>query len=99
MDVPAPLVFTMPLRKKRKSRTTAPAVIHFTQATNDKKQKQLCVFAECIYGGTIVGPIWSHSATSVRRALATLTERCDCGRRFHKQRQTEGARVLPAVHK
>lgn len=85
----------MPLRKKRKSRTTAPAVILFTQALNDKRQKQLCVYAECIYGGTIVGPIWSHAAVSVRRALATLTERCDCGRRYHKMRQTEGACIRP----
>lgn len=56
----------------------------------------MCVYAECIYGGTVAGPVWAHTAASVRRCLATLTERCDCGRRFHKTKHTEGARILPA---
>lgn len=85
----------MPLRRRRrKSRTIAPATIYFTQARNEKGHKQLCVFAECSYGGCRVGPIWSHTYASVSRALATLTKRCDCGRKYHKHRFTEGHRVL-----
>jgi len=84
----------MPPLRKRKSKITAPAVVYFTQAKNEAGKKQLCCFAECVYGGTRVGPIWSHTSASVRRALATLTQRCDCGRKFHKHRFTEGRRVL-----
>lgn len=82
------------LRRKRKSRTTAPSTVYFTQARNEDGKKQLCVYAECTYGGTRVGPIWSHTRASVGRALATLTKRCDCGRKFHKHRYSEGQRVL-----
>lgn len=83
----------MPLRRKRKSKTTAPAVVLFTQAANESGARQLCVYAQCTYGGAVSGPIWGHAAQSVRKCLAGLTARCDCGRRFHKHRFTEGARV------
>jgi hypothetical protein len=85
----------MALRRKRKSKTTAPACVFFTQAKNEDGHKQLCVFAECTYGGTRAGPIWSHTSAAVSRCLATLSARCDCGRRFHKHRYTEGHRVVP----
>lgn len=88
----------MPLRRKRKSKTTAPAIVYFTQARNEKGVKQLCVFAECLYGGSKAGPVWSHSDAAVGRALATLTQHCDCGRYFHKRRRSEGQRVLPKHH-
>jgi hypothetical protein len=83
----------MPLRRKRKSKIVAPATVFFTQFPNDRGHKQLCVFAECHYGGTRVGPVWSHSDAAIRRALATLTLKCDCGRSFHKNRYQEGHRI------
>jgi hypothetical protein len=85
----------LPRGKKRRSRTTAPAVVYFTEALNEEGRRQLCVYAECAYGGVRVGPVWSHADASVRRALATLTKHCDCGRLFHRRRFTEGRRVLP----
>lgn len=84
-----------PLRRKRKSKTTAPAVVYFTKARNEKGVKQLCVIVECTYGGTISKPTWSHTDQAVKRALATLSAVCECGRKFHKQRFTEGRRVKP----
>ena len=85
------------LRRRRKSRTVAPALVCFTQAKNEKGRQQICVYAECLYGGTCVGPIWSHSRAAVSRALATLTTVCGCGRIYHKQRRTSGFRILKPV--
>lgn len=79
-----------PIRRKRKSRTTAPAVVLFTQQKNEAGSKQLCVYAQCTYGGTQAGPIWGHTAASVNKCLATLSGKCDCGRKYHKHRFTEG---------
>ncbi len=84
----------MPPRRKRKSRTHAPTVIFFTQAKNEKGKKQLCVYAECTYGGGRFGPIWSHSANAVTRCLTELSKKCECGRPFHKFRYSEGTRVM-----
>lgn len=81
-------------QKKRKSRTTAPATILFTQAKNEEGKKQLCVYAQCAYGGTVYGPVWSHSPNAVSRCLCELTKKCDCGRQYHKHRFTEGSRVV-----
>ena len=83
----------MALRWKRKNKFVAPAVVYFTQAPNDTGTRQLCVIVECIYAGSRAGPVWSHSSAAVKRALATLTKKCECGRSFHKQRFTEGRRV------
>lgn len=80
----------MALRRKRKSRTVAPACIYFTQQKNEEGKKQLCVYGECTYGGTKVGPVWSHSKSSVDRCLAMMSKQCDCGRSYHKHRYTEG---------
>lgn len=82
------------LGTRRKSRISALAIVHFTTAKNKRHSRQLCVYAECILSGVTAGPIWSHSAAAVRRCLATLTAKCECGRRFHKQQETTGARVL-----
>lgn len=89
----------MAIRRKRKSRTTAPAMILFTQAKNEAGKKQLCVWAECAYGGTRYGPVWSHTPAAVSRCLAELTKKCDCGRKFHKHRYTEGSRVCTPAKK
>jgi hypothetical protein len=83
-----------PLRRRRKSKVCAPATVCFTQARNESGQRQPCVFAQCHYAGDTVGPVWGHGERSVRRALKTLSERCQCGRRFHRKRFTEG---VPAV--
>ncbi len=69
-------------------------MIYFIQAKNERGVMQICVAAECLYGGTRVGPVWSHSDKAVRRALAQLSQGCECGRRFHKKRFQEGHRVM-----
>jgi hypothetical protein len=79
---------------RRKSKKTAYATIHFRQALNDAGVKQLCVYAECQRSGNVVGPTWGHADQSVRRALAELTNRCDCPARFHKTREYAGHRVM-----
>lgn len=84
-------------RRKRKSKTTAPAVVTFTAARDAAcGDRRPCVMAECAYGGTKVGPVWGHSAAAVRVCLARLTAACDCGRRAHKSRYVEGSRVAGA---
>ncbi len=81
------------LRRKRKSKTTAPSVVYFTQAKNTHGVKQTCVYAECTYGGARYGPVWGHAAASVGKCLAELTRWCDCGRPRHKHKYTEGVRI------
>lgn len=83
-----------PIRRKRKSKSKAPAVVHFTQGTNEGKKNQLCVYAECMYSGQYHGPVWSHTRQAVARVLAELSTRCDCGRKFHRHERSEGARVV-----
>jgi hypothetical protein len=85
------------LRPKRKSRTTAPATVLFSKTKNDQGKYQLCVYAQCTYGGRTAGPVWGHTRASVGRCLAALTTRCDCGRPFHKAREYQGRRVVTAA--
>jgi len=69
-------------------------VVLFTEAVNAAGVKQLCVYAQCTYGGTTTTePIWGHTDQSVRRCLATLTKKCDCGRSYHHYKFSEGWRV------
>lgn len=82
------------LRRKRKSKLVAPALISFTLAVNVAGCAQPCVYAQCQYGGCTVGPIWGQSDASIGRALATLTRSCVCGRRRHRCRGVEGAPVV-----
>lgn len=84
----------MAQRRKRKSRTHAPACVFFGQTKNAEGRTQLCVWAECQYAGGRVGPIFSHTDAAVRRALATLTSLCPCGRPYHRTRYTEGRRIV-----
>jgi hypothetical protein len=84
----------MALRRRKRNKLVAPAMIYFGSAKNEKGTRQLCTWAECVYSGTIAGPIWSHVDASVRRALATLTGKCDCGRPYHRRQYTEGKRVV-----
>lgn len=78
-------------RRRRKS--NALAVIHFTSAKNDKDKRQLCVYAECQMVGTMVGPTWGHAEGSVKRSLAELTAECECGAKFHRAAEYVGKRI------
>lgn len=62
----------------------AAATVYFTAAPNAKGQRQACVRAECHRSGRGTVPVWSHTSQAVRRALATLTEICDCGATYHR---------------
>jgi len=62
------------------------ATIEYTEAENDDGYDVECVFATCEQSGVKVGPVWGHHERSVRRALATLGEKCDCGG-FHRVRK------------
>ena len=62
----------------------ATAEITFTQAENERGFLVDCVIARCTDGDYETEPIWGQGQASVRRALATLSEDCPCGQRFHK---------------
>jgi hypothetical protein len=82
----------MPRFKKRKKQK-APATVLFTSEKNDEGKRQTCVFAQCHFSGNGVGPIWGHSDASVKRALATLTEECDCPAQYHQNKEQQGKRL------
>lgn len=42
-----------------------------------------CLYAQCEESGDEAGPVWGSGPASIRRVLATLTERCSCGASFH----------------
>lgn len=79
---------------RRKSRYSAPAHVIFSRAKNSTGKQQICVYAECLYGGARVGPVWGHTDATIRRALATMTEQCPCQRLFHRARNYSGHRVV-----
>jgi hypothetical protein len=60
------------------------AEIELTEEENDNGYDTPCVYATCERSGESVGPIWGIGPESVKRALATLTEECTCGARFHR---------------
>jgi len=64
---------------------TSTATIDFDIRENDSGVDVDCVFARCHTSECVVGPIWGHGQASIRRALATLTDECDCGADFHNQ--------------
>ncbi len=78
------------MRRKRKSKRVAPSVVLFTKQKNDNGVMQTCVYAQCTYGGTQVGPCWGHSVASVRAVMTQLSLQCDCGRERHHRQFTEG---------
>ena len=82
-----------PLRKKRPPKRVT-ATIHFRHAKNEKGNRQLCVYAECDLGGTVVGPIWGHNEQSVKKSASTLTRECDCPAKFHRAQEYLGKRIL-----
>lgn len=87
-----------PIRKKRKSKMTAPVTVYFAHvadATNAAGRLRACVYAVCGYSGHHCGPVWGHTQEAVRKCVADLMRKCDCGRIVHKPRQFEGVRSLP----
>ena len=60
------------------------ATVDYTEEENDDGRDQECVFVTCNETDQTVGPIWGQSEASVKRALATLTEECDCEAGFHE---------------
>jgi len=87
-----------PLRKKRPPKR-APSVVYFRHAKNEKGHKQLCVYVECELSGNLVGPVWGHSAQSVNKALAMLTQECDCPSKFHAANEYHGKRILHSARR
>jgi len=83
----------MPALRKKKKPKKAPAVVYFRSAKNEKGRKQICVYAECDMSGTAAGPIWGHTDGAVKKALATLTQECDCPAKFHSATEYYGKRV------
>lgn len=62
----------------------APArVVEDTSVHPRSGKEQACVFAECSEGIAIAGPIWGTNDASRKRALAQLTDECDCGATHH----------------
>jgi len=43
-------------------------------------------------GGTVVGPVWGHTAQSVKKVMSDLTRHCDCPAKFHQPREYVGRR-------
>lgn len=69
----------------------APARVDAADEANEDGRMQSCVFATCLRSetGYTVGPVWGTSERSVKRALCTLTEECDCRARFHEETDSE----------
>jgi|SaaInlV_100m_DNA_2_1039680.scaffolds.fasta_scaffold05991_3 hypothetical protein len=82
----------MPPLRRRRSTKKVPAIVYFRQQKNEKDRKQSCVYAECILGGTVVGPVWGHTDQAVRKAVSDLTRSCDCPAKFHQPREYVGRR-------
>jgi hypothetical protein len=63
----------------------------FSSAINENDVDQTCIFAVCSRSDIKVGPIWGHKAASIKRALATLTEKCECPATRHTRQETLGS--------
>jgi hypothetical protein len=44
-----------------------------------------CIYATCTRVGDKAGPVWGVQTPSVKKALATLTDECACGARWHSE--------------
>ena len=62
---------------------TQTASIEETSEENDNGIEVDCIYATCDKSLDQVGPIWGTGEASIKRALATLTEECSCGAKFH----------------
>lgn len=88
----------MPFRRPRiRRKKFAPAQVTYTTTETQKNGARPCVYATCLFLGTRVGPIWSHSDQAVKRALASLTRECECPAKFHRAMEFSGSRVATEV--
>ena len=87
----------MPALRKKRRRKKAPSIVYFRHAKNEKGHKQTCVYAECELGGTVIGPVWGHTDASVKKAMSTLTRKCDCPSKFHSPQDYHGKRVAKSA--
>jgi len=60
------------------------ATVDSSVLENDEGIEVSCVYATCVRSKVQVGPIWGDGPRSVRRALAELSEQCECGATFHR---------------
>lgn len=65
------------------------ADIEYGTEENEMGYETPCVYARCHESEYCCGPIWGDGPESVKRALATLTEECECGATFHKEETDE----------
>jgi hypothetical protein len=56
---------------------------------NSKSQGKPYITATCQESGEVTDPVYGHGVRSVKRALATLSEECSCGSKFHKASNEE----------
>ena len=61
--------------------------IRHDEMENDYGTTTPVVYARCPETGIEAGPVWGCESPSIRRALAMLSSKCDCGR-FHRERKT-----------
>lgn len=81
----------MPSPRRRKNKKVSPSMVVFSSAINENGKDQTCIFAVCSRSEIRVGPIWGHNSRSIKRALATLTEECDCPATRHTQLESVGS--------
>lgn len=77
------------MRRKRKSKRVAPALIKITTAADARGRVAPCVYALCLYAGATAGPFWGDGRLAVNRATAALSRTCPCQRRKHKVKAVE----------
>ncbi len=85
--------------KIKKPPSRVPATIFFKHAKNEKGNRQICVYAQCILSDKVVGPVWGHSAQSIKKAVSMLTRECDRPARFHRPQDFVGKRVLKSARR
>lgn len=68
-------------------RTISYAAIEYSLEENDYGTMTPAVVAKCLETGCESGIVWGSSFRSVKRALAVLTDRCNCGASFHYMRK------------
>ena len=64
-------------------RRISQAELDYTTEENDDGCEVDCVVATCLESGDESGTIYGRHSASIKRALATLTEVCSCGAKFH----------------
>lgn len=60
--------------------------VEYSSAKNDEGRQQNCVYAICVESNHRVGPIWGQHERSIKRAMITLTQECECGAKWHSEK-------------